>query len=376
MKVLHVTPAFYPQVGGIELVVQNLAVHSKRLGVDAEVLHVATEIKELSTLTVDGVKVTKVPLRGHRLIGYAPQMRQALEGFDLLHVHDPQLMAISANVMLSGSALPRVLSTHGGFNHTHRLEGFKRLHERFALSRMLAPYRMVLATSQTDATYFGKFVTPADRLRVTGNGIDVARYRVSDRAAEGDVHRWIYWGRLSANKRVDCLIASVERLRAADHRVDLLIAGTDVDGLAAGYQARIDAAGLGDSVRIAPPLSDTDLKAELRQRTVFITGSEYEGFGLTLLEAMAAGLLVVCRDVEPMNGFVQSGVNGLCLDFDGSDADLARLADFVSMDAARQQAMRAASIAFADTYDWPRIAERFIGAYREGVGEGSGKASA
>jgi alpha-1,3-mannosyltransferase len=235
---------------------------------------------------------------------------------------------------------------------------------------MLAPYRLVLATSQSDAAYFGRYLADADRLRVTGNGIDVARYRVADRPAAGDVHRWIYWGRLSANKRVDCLIDCVERLQAAGHRVDLLIAGKDVDGLAAGYQARIDAAGLGDQVRIAPPLSDADLKAELRERTVFITGSEYEGFGLTLLEAMAAGLLVVCRDVEPMNGFVQSGVNGLCLNFDGSDGDLHRLVDFVSMDTARQQAMRAASTAFADTYDWPRIAGRFIAAYRDALAVG------
>lgn len=362
MKVLHVTPAFYPQVGGIELVVQNLAVHSKRLGVEAEVLHLSPEIPALSHLTVEGVSVTKVPLRGNRLVGYAPQLRQALQGFDLLHVHDPQLMAISANLMLSGSRAPRVLSTHGAYHHTHHYENIKRLHEQFAMRHMLAPYGLVLATSESDATFFRRYT---DRLRVTGNGIDVARYRVADRPAVGDLHRWIYWGRLSANKRVDGLIDCVERLRVVGHRVDLLIAGKNVDGLAASYQARIDAAGLGDQVRIAPPLSDAELQAALRQRTVFITGSEYEGFGLTLLEAMAAGLLVVCRDVEPMNAFVQSGVNGLCLAFDGGDADLARLVDFVSMDSPRQQAMRAAGIAFADGYDWPRIAERFIDAYRD-----------
>lgn len=365
MRVLHVTPTFYPHVGGIELVVQNLAVHLKRLGVEAEVLHLATEVSTLSTLTVDGLKVTKVPLRGHRLVGYAPQMRRAMQGFDLVHVHDPQLMAVSANVMLSASTLPRVLSTHGGFNHTHKLGGFKRLHERFALKRMLAPYRLVLATSQSDGAYFRQYT---DRLRVTGNGIDVERYRVPNRPAVGDVHRWIYWGRLSPNKRIDALLDCAERLQALGHRLDLLIAGKDTDGLASGYQARIDAAGLGGSVRISPPLSDAELQAELRQRTVFVTASEYEGFGLTLLEAMAAGLLVVCRDVEPMNGFVRNGVNGLCLNFDGGEADTTRLLDFLTMDTGRQQVMRAASTAFADTYDWPRIAERFIGAYRDVLG--------
>ncbi len=365
MKVLHVTPAFHPQVGGIELVVQNLAVHSKRLGIDAEVLHIATDVAAPSTLTLEGVKVTKLPLRGHRLIGYAPGLAKALDGFDVLHVHDPQLMAISANLMLSSNAAPRVLSTHGGFHHTEKLSAFKQLHEKLMLRHMLAPYKLVLATSQTDAAYFGAYT---DRLRVTGNGIDVERYRVPDRPADGDVHRWIYWGRLSANKRIDCLLDCAEQLKARGQRVDLLIAGRDVDGRAQAFQARIDGAGLGDSVRIAPPLSDAALRAELRTRSVFITASEYEGFGLTLLEAMAAGLLVVCRDVAPMNDFVTSGVNGLCLKFDGSAQDIDSLVALLQMTSGEQQAMRASSIAFADTYDWPRISERFISAYREVLG--------
>ena len=85
------------------------------------------------------------------------------------------------------------------------------------------------------------------------------------------------------------------------------------------------------------------------------------------VEAMAAGLLVVCRDVEPMNKFVQNGQNGLCLAFDGSDADFGKLVEFLCLDQPHQQSMRSASVAFADAYDWPRIAQRFISAYSEAL---------
>ncbi|MBC7394556.1 MAG: glycosyltransferase, partial [Variovorax sp.] len=66
-----------------------------------------------------------------------------------------------------------------------------------------------------------------------------------------------------------------------------------------------------------------------------------------------------------MNKFVQNGQNGLCLAFDGSDADFAKLVEFLSMDQPHQQSMRSASVAFADAYDWPRIAKRFVSAYSE-----------
>ncbi|MDB5825999.1 MAG: hypothetical protein JWQ73_219 [Variovorax sp.] len=362
MRVLNITPTFHPKIGGIEAVVLNLSVHCQRLGVDAEVLYVSPDHKRLQTRTVEGIKVTNVPLIGSKLVGYAPHLKQAIQGFDLLHVHDPQLMALSVGVMLSGSQLPRVLSTHGGFHHTRRLAGAKRLHQEFALRRMLDSYKLVLATSDNDAAYFGRFT---DRIRVTGNGIDVQRHQIADRPPSTDLRRWVYWGRLSENKRVDRLLDYAVRLKALGHPLDLLITGTDVSGLACKFQARIDSAGLQDSVRLAPPMSDADLKVALRDRTVFATASEYEGFGLTLLEAMAAGLLVVCRDVEPMNGFVQSGENGLCLEFDGSDADFKKLIAFLSMDQPHQQSMRNASLAFAEAYDWPRIAQRFISAYSE-----------
>jgi len=62
---------------------------------------------------------------------------------------------------------------------------------------------------------------------------------------------------------------------------------------------------------------------EIRQRAVFITGSEYEGFGIGILEAMAAGKIVLCRDMAPINGFVERGATGFFLDFDMGEKDLA-----------------------------------------------------
>jgi glycosyltransferase involved in cell wall biosynthesis len=46
---------------------------------------------------------------------------------------------------------------------------------------------------------------------------------------------------------------------------------------------------------------------------VFVFPSLYEGLGVSLLEAMAAGLPVVTTDRPPMNEIVQTGINGLLI---------------------------------------------------------------
>ncbi len=38
MKVLHITPVFYPNVGGVEVFVKNLATLQKKVGLDVRVL--------------------------------------------------------------------------------------------------------------------------------------------------------------------------------------------------------------------------------------------------------------------------------------------------------------------------------------------------
>ncbi len=65
-------------------------------------------------------------------------------------------------------------------------------------------------------------------------------------------------------------------------------------------------------VIISPPFSRKELFRAIRQHDVFIMASNHEGGPLTLLEAMALGLVPICNDtpclvqevVTPNNGFI------------------------------------------------------------------------
>jgi glycosyltransferase involved in cell wall biosynthesis len=61
-----------------------------------------------------------------------------------------------------------------------------------------------------------------------------------------------------------------------------------------------DSLGLNDSVVFTGYLSDDDLEQSLRHATVFVFPSLYEGFGIPILEAMAAGVPTACSRVASL----------------------------------------------------------------------------
>ncbi|MDP9066365.1 MAG: glycosyltransferase family 4 protein [Pseudomonadota bacterium] len=360
MKILSITPTFFPALGGLEQVVLELALRVKDHGVEMDVAHVAPGLSR-GQESLQGINVHRLPLYGNRLIGWAPGLRALAGGYDLLHVHDPQLLAISANVRYGCGNKPAVLSTHGGFWHTNRGYLFKRFFELTMIRGVARHYRRVLASSVGDFDYFKCYV---ERISLCSNGVHVTQFNAVVCAGPRSPLRWIYWGRLSRNKRVDLTIDYAAHAHRCGFPVDLLICGQDFDGLLPELTAQVQRLGLGEFVHFRAYLTDAQLRDELSRRSVYVTASEHEGFGLSVVEAMAAGLVVVCRDMVPLNSFIEHGRSGWLQRFDASAGDLERLSGLLSAGPESMAALSAQARAAASVHDWELVVPRFLGHYR------------
>ena len=94
----------------------------------------------------------------------------------------------------------------------------------------------------------------------------------------------------------------------------------------------------------------------------------FRSFGIGIVEAMAAGLVVACRDMQPVNTFFESGKAGLLLSFDGGPQDLETLTDLLRSSAAEAMALSAAARIAAGVHDWDAVIPRFVAHYRAVVG--------
>jgi alpha-1,3-mannosyltransferase len=363
VKILSITPTFFPSLGGLERVVLELALRVKEHGIQMDVAHVAPGLNRVDE-TVQGINVHRLPLYGNRVVGWAPALRKLVQRYDLLHVHDPQLMAISGNVRFTCGRKPAVLSTHGGFWHTNRGYMLKRIYESIMIRGTAGHYERVLASSAGDYDYFSHYV---DRISLCSNGVQVKQFNTVRPDRARSVHRWIYWGRLSRNKRVDLVIDYAAAARRRGFPIDLLVCGQDFDGLLPELVAQVERLQLGGCVRFEPYLDEEALRAELAERSVYMTASEHEGFGISVVEAMAAGLIVVCRDMVPLNTFVQHGNSGWLLQFDAGAADMERLAELLSSSPERIAMISSAARQAASVHDWEVAVPRFVGHYRDAV---------
>jgi glycosyltransferase involved in cell wall biosynthesis len=99
-------------------------------------------------------------------------------------------------------------------------------------------------------------------------------------------------GTIQPRKRVERVIDAFVRARAADRGWELAIAGRLRPGYAPAWLRALP-----PGVRWLGPLDDDALRALYAAAEVVMTASEYEGFGLTVLEAMASGCAVIAPAV-------------------------------------------------------------------------------
>lgn len=359
MKILHVTPTYYPNIGGIEAVIRNLCLMMAEDGHDCAVAHLGAGLSEaVETDAVGGFPIHRVPIRGNRLLGLAPGLEKVAEGYDILHVHDPQLMAITASVLRYAPAKPRVLSSHGFYGHTVNLWLFKALHKKALFRRLLSRYHAVLACSKADFAHAAPY---AANVLLFENGIDATGFAVERAPAAGDLHKWLYWGRLSGNKRPDLLVDLVHALHQNGEAVQLVIAGPDFDGTLKRLTERRAALGMEAQIQIKEPLDQPALRQEIARAGLFVSASEYEGFGLTFLEAMAGGLGIVCRNKPPMAEFAAASGAGVAVDFEDIGGAVGAVSDLLRREP-RELSDRAR--VYAAGHDWvqkrPELTEIYM----------------
>ncbi len=157
---------------------------------------------------------------------------------------------------------------------------------------------------------------------------------------------------LHPHKNLERLVRARAKLGRADFR--LVIAG--MRGFhAAQIEALIAGLDLGEQVRLAGWVSRAEVLELLRTAWGVVQPSTFEGFGMPVLEAMAAGVPLVCSDIPPFREITRDDVPLFDpLDEAAIERALSRLLDAPPpTDAARERARG---------FTWERAARQTIAA--------------
>lgn len=190
---------------------------------------------------------------------------------------------------------PLVLTIHdvSYFAHPEWFSWREGTRRRFVTRRSAARAARVLTLTQFSRDELVRHVgVPAARIQVIPlgpSGLAVATEGVRTPLV-------LYVGSLLPRRHVGELVAGFGRLAQRHPALRLIIAG-DARGVGRHeLDVQIRHAGVSDRVTIAGFVSDAELAGWYRQASVFAFLSSYEGFGLTPLDAIAAGVPPVVLD--------------------------------------------------------------------------------
>ncbi len=256
----------------------------------------------------DGVRVRYFPLawprRYWRASGLAAAIERALPSADLVHVHGLWNMTGSAAVARARSAgRPYVVSPRGMLQpaamRRHRVlkTAAYWASERAHLSGAAFLHATSHLEQQQIAKYGRSVVTIANGVAPVAVSADVLEgVRERSRIDAGD-EVVLCLGRLHPIKRLDLLAAAFDIVHRARPRARLVIAGPDEDG----YRARVEPlfTPVAAATRWLGAVDRETVAALFAASRTLVQCSDSESFGMSVAEALAAGLPVVVTNETP-----------------------------------------------------------------------------
>lgn len=309
LKILHLATHF--NVGGIASYI--LLLGAGMVGRGHEVW-VATSGGNLTQEAQDrGLRCVQFPIRTKN--EFHPKLFWALPGlvrlvkkekFDLIHAHT-RVAQVLANFISKLSGIPYITTAHGFYKRR--------------LSRRIFPAwgKRVVAVSALVAEELEKtHKVPKAKVRIVPNAMDVEAFQAKLRRKDPVALRHQFGiengafvigniSRLVGDKGHAYLVEAAARFFKKHKNIFLLIIG---DGRERPrLEKLIKKRGLQNHTRLVA--STLDVTEPLSVFDAFVHPATFrEGFGLSMIEAMVAGIPVVATDIWAVNSIIRNRVNG------------------------------------------------------------------
>lgn len=314
-RVLHVTVTYFPTYSGIASFIDSCIQHTKDLGIYSEVfcLLLPQVLSQRATeYEWNGIKVNAVSKKGFRDQTWVKELSKKIEEFDVIHVHDWRVADVTLGCIRAKTKnLKLILSLHGGYQHSETKKLLKMVHTYSVVPVLFKFCDTILASSSVDFDYFKRF---SNKVILVENPIDIGSFlKLSSKTPEKNILKFVYFGRINRTKRIHLLLSFIHKLKKFNVNSHLNICGGLESAKYDGYLDEIENSivnlNLTENVKIVDSPTQKELLNIISISDISITATQYEGFGMTILESMAAGKIIVCPDISPINKFVNNKTN-------------------------------------------------------------------
>jgi glycosyltransferase involved in cell wall biosynthesis len=216
--------------------------------------------------------------------------------------------------------------------------------------------RALIAVSQATADDLARYYRgAAARTAVIHHGADSEFFRIGERRLAAGAPREpliLTVSTLHPHKNLARLMEAFQAFRASHPEFRLAIAG--LRGFASEQlESRRRALGLEEFVTFTGWIPRSELYKLFERASAYIAPSEFEGFGMPLLEALAAGIPCACSEIPPFDEVAADAA----VRFDpGSVPAIARVLEIIACDSGFRSRAATDGPAQARRFSWNRAA--------------------
>jgi glycosyltransferase involved in cell wall biosynthesis len=377
MRVLHVSPYYYPSIGGVERFCDELATRTYQLGNEVHVLtHAAKGLKDEEVIR--GVKIHRIkPMAHYSKALVTPKIDEKIRDIspDIIHIQGPApgmvdfirknnktkiLMTFHNDLSLDNSLAYKIISS------AYRAVAFKRVIQR--IDKIV-----ILSEAFRSRSRFSKVFArvPENKISIIPNGVDLEQFSPGNNT-KNDYKNYLsvksrffatFVGSmepLHAYKGVEYLLYAISYLRDLDITFSLIGEGQ----LKQKYMKIAKSLGILDRVSFPGKINDEMLVNYYRASDIFILPSlAIETMPIVMLESMACGTpIITTRTAGPM-AMITEGYNGYLV----NAADSTGLAKTIKMSISNRTKLREmqinSRIEAEEKYSWKKILGQYIRLY-------------
>lgn len=310
LRILMVTPRYFPEMGGVETHVAEVSQRLVQRGLDVTILTTDRRGSLPAEELQDGLRIVRVKAwPAERDYHFAPGMLNYIRrgSWDVMHLQSYHtLVAPLAMAAARMRKLPYVVTFHGGGNSS-QLRNNARPLQMALLRPLLAHAARLVAIARFEIEQYSQTLhVPHDRFTLIPNGVDFGRTIITKGAVEPGFI--VAVGRLERYKGHQRLLSAMPQVLATAPHARLRIVG------AGPYESELRRLTaelkLEDKVEIGPipPTNREGMATVLGQAALVALMSDYETHPIAALEALSLGKPVLATYTSGLGELADRGL--------------------------------------------------------------------
>lgn len=367
MKILQISSVPVDYLGGTEKVIRELS---------SELIK-KHDVTILQTTLYESSRKESIQKKGRLKIitckndyfagglGYSKKFKAILRkiwmNYDVVHVHGYGRFTSDFALKFLKNKKPVVFTAHGFF-HSKKNSFIKKVHLKTSGKLIKNSAICTALTGIEKEKYLGLGVKK-EKIKIIPNGIDLEEFSVKQdnnfkKKYSNGKKILLYVGRISESKGLQYVLKALKNIDAK-----FLIVGRD-----AGYKKTIEKIisenRLNSKVEIIGDADNKSIPKFYSIADIFVLFSEWEGFGISVLEAMASGKPVIVSDRGALPIIVKNNQEGFVVPFKNVKLLRVKIKELLN-NSSLSKKMGIQGLKKSKNYIWKKIVKKYEEAYEQ-----------